>query len=182
MNRQNALELLYEYTVSDSLRKHALAVESAMRAYAEAGGQDAETWGNVGLLHDFDYERYPQFPDHPTRGSEILKEKGYTEDMRRAILGHVPQMNVPRDTPMAKTLFACDELCGFIVACAMVRPGKLSDLEAPSVRKKMKDKAFARGVNREDIIKGAEELGVELNQHITFTIGALQKVAKELGL
>jgi putative nucleotidyltransferase with HDIG domain len=182
LNRQEALDLLYAYTTSDSLRKHALAVEAAMRAYAGAAGEDPVTWGITGLLHDFDYEKYPQFPDHPTKGSEILKENGYPEEVRRAILGHVPQMNVPRDTRMAKTLFACDELCGFIVACAMVRPNKLGDLEASSVRKKMKDKAFAKGVNREDITKGAEELGVDLNEHISFVIGALRPVANNLGL
>ncbi|MEW6510167.1 MAG: HDIG domain-containing metalloprotein [Bacteroidota bacterium] len=182
MNRQDALELLHEYTKSDALRKHALAVEAAMRACAVKFGGDPEVWGVVGLLHDFDYERYPQFPDHPTNGSEILKEHGYSEEIRKAILGHVPEMNVARDTAMAKALFACDELCGFIVACAMVRPNRLADLEAPSVKKKMKDKAFARAVSREDIIKGAEELGVQLDDHIAAVIAALKPVAAELGL
>ena len=130
MDRQHALDLLYEYTKTESLRKHALAVEAAMRASAVKYGGDPELWGTVGLLHDFDYEKYPQFPDHPTKGSEILKEHGYSDELRTAILGHVPSMNVLRDTPMARSLFACDELCGFIVACALVRPNRLADLEA----------------------------------------------------
>jgi len=182
VNRQDALDLLYEYTKTDSLRKHALAVEAAMRAYARTSGQDEETWGTVGLLHDFDYEKYPQFPDHPTKGSEILKERGYGDDIRRTILSHVPQMSIPRDTPMAKTLFACDELCGFIIACALVRPNKLADLEASSVKKKLKDKAFARAVSREDIQHGIEELNVDPNEHIQFVIDALKAVSKDLGL
>ena len=130
MTRQDSLNLLFEYTKTDSLRKHALAVEAAMRAYARKFGEDEETWGTVGLLHDFDYEMYPQFPDHPTKGSEILKERGYSEEIRRTILSHVPSMNIPRDTSMARTLFACDELCGFIVACALIRPNKITDLES----------------------------------------------------
>lgn len=182
MDRHQAFDLLCEYTKGDSLRKHALAVEAAMRACATKYGGDPDLWGIVGLLHDFDYEMYPQFPDHPTRGSEILKERGIGEDARRAILGHVPAMNVPRDTAMARALFACDELCGFVMACAMVRPTKLSGLEPPSVRKKMKDKAFARGVRREDIVDGAAELGAELNDHIGFVIAALATVAADLGL
>jgi predicted hydrolase (HD superfamily) len=153
-----------------------------MRAYARKFGQDEETWGAAGLLHDFDYEMYPQFPDHPTRGSEILKEKGYPEDFRKAILGHVPQMNVPRDTQMAKTLFACDELSGFIYAVAVIRPTKISDLTASSVKKKMKDKAFARAVSREEIQHGAAELGVNLDEHIQFVIEAMKGAATELGL
>lgn len=181
MNRAESLNLLHEYTKSDSLRKHALAVEAAMRAYATKLNGNQDEWGIVGLLHDFDYEMFPQFPDHPTRGSEILKERGYSDEIRRAILGHVPPMNVPRDTPMAKALFACDELCGFIVACAMVRPNKISDLEASSVKKKLKDKAFARAVSREDIYAGAEELGVEMNEHITVVIDALKNISKDLG-
>jgi putative nucleotidyltransferase with HDIG domain len=180
MDRQQAYDLLCEYTKGDSLRKHALAVEAAMRAGAGKYGGDPELWGVTGLLHDFDYEMYPE--EHPLRGSEILKEKGVGEDVRRAILGHVPATNVPRDTPMARVLFACDELCGFVMACAMVRPTKLAGMEASSVRKKMKDKAFARGVLREDITLGAQELGVELNEHITFVIAALSSVAPELGL
>ena len=182
MDRQGSLDLLFEYTKTDSLRKHALAVEAAMRAYAKKFGEDEEKWGTVGLLHDFDYEKFPQFPDHPTKGSEILKEKGYTDEIRTTILSHVPQMNVPRDTPMAKTLFACDELCGFILACAVIRPNKIMDLEASSVKKKLKDKAFARAVSREDITRGAEELGVNFDEHIRFVIEALKGIAPELGL
>ncbi len=182
MNRQEALELLHEYTKTDSLRKHAYAVEAAMRAYAPRYGGDTDVWGVVGLLHDFDYEMFPQFPDHPTRGSEILKERGLAEDLRIAILGHVPAMNVPRETPMAKALFACDELCGFLVACAVIRPNKLADLEVSSAKKKLKDKAFARAVNREDIQQGIAELGVTTDEHIRFVIDALKTVSKELGL
>lgn len=182
MDRQSALALLFEYTKSDSLRKHALAVEAAMRAYARTYGEDEETWGIVGLLHDFDYEMHPNVPDHPMKGSEILKARGYPEDIRRTIISHVPDMNVPRETPMAKALFACDELCGFIVACAMVRPNKLADLAASSVKKKLKDKAFARTVSREDIARSIEELGVNMDEHIDFVIAALRPVAKDLGL
>lgn len=182
MARQNDLDLLYEYSVNDSLRKHALSVEAAMRAYARKLGEDEEKWGTVGLLHDFDYERFPEFPAHPTKGSEILKTKGYSDEIRTTILSHVPAMNVPRDTPMAKTLFACDELCGFIMACALIRPNKIADLEMSSVKKKLKDKAFARAVSREDIRKGVEELGVDFDEHVTFVIGAMRAVAGELGL
>ncbi len=153
-----------------------------MRAYARKFGQDEEFWGAAGLLHDFDYEMYPQFPDHPTKGSEILKEKGYPDDFRKAILGHVPPMGISRDTQMAKTLFACDELCGFIHAVAVIRPTKISDLTASSVKKKMKDKAFARAVSREEITAGAAELGVNLDEHIQFVIDAMKGVAADLGL
>jgi predicted hydrolase (HD superfamily) len=182
MDRQDALDLLYEYTKTDSLRKHALAVEAAMRAYATKHDEESETWGIVGLLHDFDYEMYPQVPDHPMKGSEILKDRGYPEDIRTTIISHVPQMNVPRNTLMSRTLFACDELSGFIVACAMVRPNKLGDLQASSVRKKLKDKAFARTVSREDIQLGIEELQVDADEHINFVITALRAVAKDIGL
>lgn len=182
MNRQEALDLLHEYTKTDSLRKHALAVEAAMRAYAKKSGDDEEKWGIVGLLHDFDYEMYPQVPDHPMKGQIILEQKGYPDDVRRAIVSHVPQMKVPRDTPMAKTLFACDELCGFIVACSLVRPNKISDLEASSVKKKLKDKAFARTVSREDIAQGIGEMQVDMNEHLQFVIGALKGVAVEIGV
>jgi len=182
MTRQSALDLLHEYTKTDSLRKHALAVEAAMRAYARKFGEDDETWAAAGLLHDFDYEMYPQFPEHPTKGSEILKERGYPEDFRRAILGHVPQMQVPRDTLMAKTLFACDELCGFVSAVAVIRPNKIADLTASSVKKKLKDKAFARAVSREDIYSGAAELGVNMDEHLQFVIDAMKAAAPELGL
>ena len=176
------MALLFEYTKTDSLRKHALAVEAAMRAYARKEGADGELWGITGLLHDFDYEMYPQYPDHPMKGSVVLQEQGYPEEMRTAILGHVPATNVPRDAKMAKVLFACDELCGFIVACAMVRPNKLNDLGASSVKKKLKDKAFARAVSREDIYRGAEELGANLDEHITLVIEALKAIAPDLGL
>ena len=182
MPRETDLALLHEFTSTEGLRKHALAVEAAVRAYARKFGEDEELWGSVGLLHDFDYERFPDFPDHPTRGSEILKERGYSEEVRTAILSHVPATNIPRTTRLMQTLFACDELCGFIMAAAMVRPNKLADLEASSVKKKMKDKAFARAVSREEIIHGAEGLGIPLEEHITFVIGALRGVSAELGL
>ena len=182
MTRQDSLDLLFEYTKTDSLRKHALAVEAAMRSYALKYGGDEEIWGTVGLLHDFDYEMYPQVPDHPTKGSEVLAQKGYSEEIRRTILSHVPAMNVPRDSWMAKTLFACDELCGFIVACALVRPNKIADLEVSSVKKKLKDKAFARSVSREDIQQGIAEMGVNPEEHIRFVIDALKAVSNELGI
>ena len=154
-----------------------------MRAYARKRAEDEELWGVVGLLHDFDYERYPSLEDHPFRGSEILKERGYSEEIRRAILSHATYSGVPRDSTMEKTLFACDELAGFITACALVKPGKsLAEVEAPSVKKKMKDKAFARSVNRDDITTGAAELGMLLEEHIAFCIEALKGVAAELGL
>jgi putative nucleotidyltransferase with HDIG domain len=181
-DRHRALELLFEYTKSDSLRKHAFAVEAAMRWYAEKVGADVERWGMVGLLHDFDYEMYPQFPDHPTKGSEILKARGYDEEIRTTILSHVPALNIPRTTPMAKTLFACDELCGFVMACAVIRPNKIADLEPSSVKKKLKDKAFARAVNREDILSGSQELGVDLLEHIASVVVAMKGSAQELGL
>jgi putative nucleotidyltransferase with HDIG domain len=183
MNREDALALLFEYTKSESLRKHAFAVEAAMRAYAAKFSADADVWGITGLLHDFDYEMFPTIPDHPLKGSEILKTKGYPEDVRKAILGHAPFLNVPRDTMMAKTLFACDELSGFITACTLVRPNKkIAELEVSSVKKKMKDKAFARSVNREEIIQGAEELGIPLDEHIGFVIEAMKAKSEELGL
>jgi len=182
MNRQDALDLLHEYTKTDSLRKHALAVEAAMRAYARKFGEDEEKWRIVGLLHDFDYEMYPQVPDHPMKGQEILAQRGYPDDVRRAIVSHVPPMNVPRDSQMAKTLFGCDELCGFIVACSLVRPNKISDLEAASVKKKLKDKAFARTVNRDDIYQGIAEMEVDANEHIQFVIDALKGVAGEIAV
>ena len=182
MTREEALAILYEHTKGESLRKHALAVEAAMRAYARHYGEDEEVWAVVGLLHDFDYEMYPEFPDHPTKGSAILEERGLPEDLRRAILSHVPAMQIPRETRLAKHLFACDELCGFITAAALVRPGKLSGMEPSSVKKKLKDKAFARSVSREDILKGAEEAGLELEAHIRFVTAAMSEVAGDLGL
>ena len=181
--RQDALDLLYRYTESDSLRKHALAVEQAMRAYALASGGDPDAWGICGLLHDFDYEKYPTAEEHPFVGSRILEAEGWDEELRRAILGHASYTGVPRDTAMAKALFACDELCGFLTACALVQPGKsIAEVKPSSVRKKLKDKAFARTVNRDDIFQGAEELGVPLEQHIEFVLAALREKAPELGL
>jgi putative nucleotidyltransferase with HDIG domain len=182
MDRQAAWDLLCEYTKNENLRKHALAVEACLRAYARKFGEEEEKWAVVGLIHDFDYELYPNAPDHPLKGSEILKEKGVSEEIRRAILGHADYTGVPRDTLLAKVLYACDELAGFITACALVRPDRIATLEAKSVRKRMKDKAFARAVSRDDIIKGAEELGLPLDEHITFCIAAMRGIANELGL
>ncbi|HTY35467.1 MAG TPA: HD domain-containing protein [Bacteroidota bacterium] len=182
MNYQEALDLTHEYTKNEALRKHMYAVETAMRAYARKFGEDEEKWAIVGILHDFDYEMYPTAPDHPLKGSEILKEKGYPEDVRRAILGHATYSNVPRDTRMAQVLYACDELCGFISACSVVRPNKIADLEVSSVKKKLKDKAFARNVSREDIQQGTAELGIPLDEHIRFVIEAMKSDAARLGL
>jgi putative nucleotidyltransferase with HDIG domain len=182
MDRQAAWELLCEYTKNESLRKHALAVEACVRAYARKFGEDEEKWCVTGLIHDFDYEVYPTAPDHPLKGSEILKERGVSEEIRRAVLGHADYTGVPRDTLLAKVLFACDEVAGFITACSLVRPDRIASLETKSVKKRMKDKAFARSVNRQDIIKGAEELGVPLEEHITFCITAMREVADQLGL
>lgn len=182
-DRTAAWGLLTEYTQSESLRKHALAVEACMRAYARKNGADENLWAVVGLLHDFDYEKYPTAEEHPYKGSEILREHGYSEEIRRAILSHAEYTGVPRMTPMEKTLFACDELAGFITACALVKPGKsLAEVEAKSVRKKMKDKAFARSVNREDIVNGAAALEIDLEEHIAFCIEAMKGIAGELGL
>jgi putative nucleotidyltransferase with HDIG domain len=176
-------KLLTEFTQSESLLKHALAVEACMRAYARKLDADEELWGMVGLIHDFDYEKYPSAEDHPFRGNEILQERGYSEEVRRAIMSHAEYSGVPRITPMEKTLFACDELAGFITACALVKPGKsLAEVEAKSVRRKMKDKAFARSVNRDDITTGAADLGLELEEHIAFCIEAMKSIARELGL
>ncbi len=187
-DRNDAWELLCEYTKGDSLRKHALAVEAAMRTcakrYGTTGGEDNEDeWGLVGLLHDFDYEMFPSADEHPFTGANILCGRGYSERFIRAIMGHATYTGVPRDTAMARALFATDELCGFLVACALVRPSKsLDDLEVSSVKKKLKDKAFARSVNRDDIRQGMEELSVEPDEHIRFVIDALRPVQKQLGL
>jgi len=182
-DRQAAWGLLTEFTQSESLRKHALAVEACMRAYARQHGEDEEKWGVVGLIHDFDYEKYPSLDDHPMRGSEILEQRGWPEEIRRAILSHADHTGVTRQSRLEHALFACDELAGFITAVALVKPGKsLAEVDARSVRKKMKDKAFARSVNSEDITKGAQELGVELEQHIAFCIEAMKGIAGELGL
>ncbi len=183
MNRTDAVTLMQEYTASESLRKHMMCVETAMMSYAEKFQQDVNLWGITGLLHDFDYEKYPNPPDHPLQGSKILREKGYPEEMIVAILGHADYTNVPRESLMAKTLFACDELCGFLVACTMVRPDrKIETLEVSSVKKKLKDKAFARNVSREDIVHGAGEIGIPLDDHIQFVITALRLNASVLGL
>lgn len=183
MNRTEAWKLLIEYTQSDSLRKHMLAVEACMRAYARKFGEDEEKWGITGLLHDFDYEKYPTPAEHPFVGSKILEERGYPEDVRRAILSHADYSGVKRESRMEKALYACDELSGFITASALVKPNKsLAEVEAKSVRKKMKDKAFARSVNRDDIINGAADLGVDLEEHIAFCIDAMKAIAAELGL
>ncbi len=181
MDRQAAWELLCEFTKGQGLRKHGLAVEAVMRHFARRHGEDEETWGIVGLLHDFDYEQYPD--QHPSQGALVLRERGYPEEVVRAILGHANHTGVPRDTLMARVLYAVDELAGFITAVALVRPNRsVHEVEPPSVRKKMKDKAFARSVNRDDIIQGAQELGVELDQHIAEVISALRDAAGELGL
>ena len=183
INRESAWSLLTEFTQSESLRKHALAVEACMRAYARKFGEDEDRWGATALLHDFDYEKWPTEQEHPFVGNKILAERGWPEDIRRAILSHASYSGVPRQTTMEKALFACDEMAGFITATALVKPGKsLAEVEAKSVRKKMKDKAFARSVNRDDIIQGAQELGVELEEHIAFCIEAMKPAAPQLGL
>ena len=187
-NRSDALALVHEFTASESLRKHMLAVEAAMRAYAKKLGEDEERWGTTGLIHDFDYERFPNnahsaSEEHPSEGVRILRGKGYPEDVLTAILGHAQYTNTPRESRMAKALFAVDELTGLITATALVRPSKsVHEVDARSVRKKMKDKAFARGVNRDDVINGANELGVDLDEHIAFVIAAMQGCSAELGL
>ncbi|MDQ1590919.1 MAG: hypothetical protein QOG71_1546 [Pyrinomonadaceae bacterium] len=187
-DRAEAWELLCEYTKGDSLRRHALAVETAMRACAARYGgaeADADEWGLVGLLHDFDYEMFPdpEAGGHPFKGANILCGRGYPDHFIRAIMGHATYTGVPRDTPLARALFATDELCGFLVACALVRPSRsLDDMEVASVKKKLKDKAFARTVNREDIQQGVAELGVPLEEHIRFVIAALRPVQREIGL
>jgi len=181
--REAAWNLLTEFTQSESLRKHAMAVEACMRAYAKKFGADEELWGVVGLIHDFDYEKYPTAPEHPYKGNEILRERGYSDEIRRAIMSHADYTGVTRESPMEKALFACDELAGFITAVALVKPSKsLAEVEAKSVRKKMKDKAFARSVSRDDIVNGARELGVDLDEHIAFCIEAMKGIARELEL
>jgi putative nucleotidyltransferase with HDIG domain len=182
LNRKKSWELLCEWTESDSLRKHALAVEAAMRDYARAFGEDEEKWAITGLLHDMDYEKHPTPAEHPMTGVRELSRRGYPEDVLEAIKGHADYLDVPRKTPLAKTLYAVDELSGFVTACALVRPEGLEGLKAKSVRKKMKQKSFAATVNREDIVRGAEELDVDLNEHIDFVVAALQKESDALGL
>jgi len=187
-SREEALALVHEYTASDSLRKHMLAVEAAMRAYAERFGEDPERWGLTGLIHDFDYERFPNeahspTEEHPAEGVRILRERGWPEDILEAILGHGNYTGVPRVSRLAKTLFAVDELTGLVTATALVRPSRsVHEVDARSVRKKMKDKAFARGVNRDDVVAGAADLGVDLDGHIDFVIGAMRGAADSLGL
>ena len=186
--RADTLALMHEYTASESLRKHMLAVEAAMRAYAKKFGEDEERWGAAGLIHDFDYEKFPNeahspTEEHPSEGVRVLRDKGYPEDVLKAILGHAHYTNTPRESQMAKTLFAVDELTGLITATALVRPSKsVHEVDARSVRKKMKDKAFARGVNRDDVINGAADLGVDLDEHIAFVIAAMQARSADLGL
>src|SRR3954470_6330750 len=183
MNRDEAWQLLTGYTKSDSLLKHAMAVEAALRGYARLFGEDEDGWGVVGLLHDFDYERWPSLDDHPFRGCETLRETGYPEWVTRAILSHADYSGVPRESRLEHTLYACDEMSGFVTAAALVRPSKsVMDLEAPSVIRKMKDKAFARAVNRDDLRRGAEELGLPLDQHIANVIAFMRVEADALGL
>ena len=183
MNRDDAWQLLNEYTKSDSLLKHAMAVEAAVRGYARRFGEDEEAWGVVGLLHDFDYERWPTPEDHPFRGCEILREKGYPEWVMRAILSHADYSGVPRESRLEKTLWACDEMAGFITAASLVRPSKsVLDLEPASVIKRMKDKAFARAVKRDDLRQGAEVLGLPLEEHIANVIAFIRERADALGL
>lgn len=183
MDRAAAWDLLCEYTKTDALRKHALAVEAIMRHFARKEGEDEERWGIVGLLHDFDYERWPTAEGHPFEGNKILRERGYPDDVCEAIMGHADYTGVPRTTRMAKVLYAVDELSGLVTATALVRPNKsIFEVEPASVRKKMKDKAFARSVNRDDIVKGAEELGMPLDQVIAEVIEALKGVADAIGL
>ena len=183
MNRESAWSLLCEYTESESLRKHMLAVEACMRAYARKYGDDEDKWGITGLLHDFDYEKHPTPQEHPFVGNKILEERGYPDEVRRAILSHADYSGVKRESNMEKALFACDELAGFITATALIKPNKsLAEVDAKSVRKRMKDKAFARSVSRDDIINGAAELGVDLEEHITFLRVALVAIADQIGL
>jgi putative nucleotidyltransferase with HDIG domain len=184
MSRADDLALLHEYCDSDGLIKHMLAVEAAVRAYARKFGEDEEQWGTVGLLHDFDYQRWPNPPDHPLQGAAILKARGYPDDVIYAIKSHADylQHECPRVSRLDKTLYACDELCGFLTACALVRPERLQGMKASSVKKKMKQPSFAAAINRDDIVRGAADLGVDLDEHIEFCIAALQGIAAELGL
>jgi putative nucleotidyltransferase with HDIG domain len=183
MTREDAYNLLTEYTQNENLMKHALAVEAAMGAYAKKLGEDEEKWRIVGLLHDFDYEIHPTAEEHPSKGADILRERGYSEEIVRAVLSHADHMGLSRDTAMEKALYAVDELTGFIIAVALVRPSRsVLDLKSRSVRKKMKDKAFARAVSRDDLVNSAELLGVDLDEHIDFVIEAMKGIAEDLGL
>ncbi len=182
-NRDEAMALLREYTKNENLIKHGLAVEAAMRYYARLGGEDEEFWGVVGLIHDFDYEKYPTLEEHPFKGAEILRELGYDEVLIKAVLSHASHANVSRDTHLEKTLFAVDELCGMVTAVALVRPSKqLADVTVKSVKKKLKDKGFARAVNRAEITEGAELIETDLDTHIGHVIAAMQEVSDDLGL
>ena len=180
--RDQAWETLTKYTQSEALRRHALAVEAAVGAYAHKFDEDEELWRVTALLHDFDYEMHPTLDKHPQDGAPILREEGYPEEVVEGVLSHAEHLGLPRDTPLKKTLFACDELSGFIHACGLVRPDGIDTLEPKSVRKKLKQPSFASGVNRDDVYKGAEELGVDLNEHIAFVTVALRPIAPELGL
>jgi putative nucleotidyltransferase with HDIG domain len=183
LTREQALDILHEFTKSENLRKHALAVESCVAAYARKFGEDETRWSVTALLHDFDYEMHPNAPDHPMKGEPMLAERGVPEDVRRAILSHANFSGVPRVSALEKTLFACDELAGLITAVSLVKPGRsVHEVDTKSVRKKMKDKAFARSVSREDIVNGAQDLGIELDEHIDFCVRAMQGRAAELGL
>jgi putative nucleotidyltransferase with HDIG domain len=183
MDRNQAWDTVCEFVKSDSLRKHMLAVETCVAAYARKAGADESTWGMAALLHDFDWEIHPNLPDHPTKGEAILAERGVSEEIRLAILSHADFTGVPRDSPLRKTLFACDELAGFLTACSYVKPSRsIHEVELKSVKKKLKDKAFARNVNRDDIVNGAADLGVDLDEHIEFCIRAMQANADALGL
>jgi len=181
--REQALALLHEWVQNENLRKHCYAVEAAMRAYARKAGEDEARWGITGLIHDFDWERHPDLERHPVQGVEVLRGLGWPEDVCRAVLGHATHTGVPRDTLMARTLFACDELCGFLVACALVTPAKrLDEVKVSSVKKKMKRADFARNVNRDDIVNGTAELGADLDEHIAFVLEAMVGIREELGL
>jgi putative nucleotidyltransferase with HDIG domain len=180
--REQAWETLTKYTESEALRRHALAVEAAVAAYARKFGEDEELWRVTALLHDFDYEMHPTLDKHPQDGAPILRGEGYPEEVVEGVLSHAEHLGLPRDTPLKKTLFACDELSGFIHACGLVRPDGIETLEPKSVRKKLKQPSFASGVNRDDVYKGAELLGVELNDHIAFVTEAMRPIARDLGL
>ena len=182
ISRDRAWETLTRHTKSEALRRHALAVEAAVRAYARRFGEDEELWGVTALLHDFDWEMHPTLEQHPQDGAPILRDEGYPEVVIEGVLSHAEHLGLPRDTPLKKTLFACDELSGFIHACGLVRPDGIETLEPKSVKKKLKQPSFAAGVNRDDVYKGAEELGVELDDHIRFVIEALRPIAADLGL
>ena len=183
MKRDEAWAIVCEFVQSDGLRRHMLGVEACMSAYAEKFGEDSETWSVVGLLHDFDWEIHPNLEEHPTKGEPILAARGVSEEIRQAILSHATYSGVPRDTLMRKVLFACDELSGFLAACSYVKPGRsIYEVDVPSVKRKLKDKAFAKNVNRADILLGAEELRVPLDEHIAFCIEAMKSRAAELGL